>query len=103
MCTDTTLQWRKATTGSMWQTRNIYPRQYLRSCGFTHCNNPRSVDLRGLTSGTRYFIKVSALGADGIGTTRFIRGAPAPDYQRATADQNRHARAPRRWGGGGVI
>ena len=75
------VQWKaRNTPGSTWQSRNIYPRQNFRDCSYASgCSNPRSVDLWGLTSGQRYSITVSALGADGMGTTIYIGFGWAPD------------------------
>ena len=75
------VRWRLADDpGAAWQTRDIFPRKYLRSCSYTSCSNPRSVDLTGLQSGKRYIITVAVFDADGEGISVRAGGRhAAPD------------------------
>ena len=75
------VRWRLADDpGATWQTRDIFPRKYLRSCSFTSCSNPRSVDLTGLQSGKHYIITVAVFDADGEGISVRAGGRhAAPD------------------------
>ncbi|MCY3646450.1 MAG: fibronectin type III domain-containing protein [Chloroflexi bacterium] len=75
------VRWRLADDpGATWQTRDIFPREYLRHCSFTSCTNPRSVDLTGLQSGKRYIITVAVFDADGEGISVRAGGRyAAPD------------------------
>ena len=73
------VRWLEKTPGATWQTRDIFPRKYLRSCSFVSCSNPRSVDLTGLQSGKRYYITVAVADADGWGDDVVIAWGAAPD------------------------
>ncbi|MYC34939.1 MAG: fibronectin type III domain-containing protein, partial [Chloroflexi bacterium] len=73
------VRWRLADDpGAAWQTRDIFPREFLRDCSWTSCSNPRSVDLTGLQSGKRYKITVAVFDADGI-SVQAGGGYAAPD------------------------
>ena len=74
------VRWRLADNpGAAWQTRDIFPRKYLRYCSFVSCSNPRSVDLTGLRSGKDYIITVAVADADGWGINVPISWGAAPD------------------------
>ena len=75
------VRWRLADDpGAAWQTRDIFPRKFLRHCSFLSCSNPRSVDLTGLQSGKRYIITVAVFDADGEGISVRAGGRhAAPD------------------------
>ena len=73
------VRWRENTPGAAWQTRDIFPRQYLRSCSFVSCSNPRSVDLTGLQSGKGYTITVAVADADGWGPDVVVAWSAKPD------------------------
>ena len=75
------VRWRLADDpGAAWQTRDLFPREYLRWCTFTSCTNPRSVDLTGLQSGKPYIITVAVFDADGEGISVRAGGRhAAPD------------------------
>ncbi len=66
------VRWAENTPGATWQTRDIFPRKYLRSCSFLACWKPRSVELTGLQSGKRYIITVAVADADGWGPNMVI-------------------------------
>ncbi|MCY3923592.1 MAG: fibronectin type III domain-containing protein, partial [Chloroflexi bacterium] len=73
------VRWAEDTPGATWQTRDIFPRKYLRHCSFTSCSNPRSVELTGLQSGKEYLITLSVFDADGLGASAVVAWAAKPD------------------------